>query len=121
GIDVVRASFLDLTGQAVRAEPACEGRQWLVENLDLSTLTDRSLHRKLNFSQWLRSRCSVRETAWFDWSDLSPFWAMCLSVLGSRWSGRFKRWRARRSDLAQSPAPSGAPKAKPRREQIASP
>jgi predicted ATP-grasp superfamily ATP-dependent carboligase len=121
GIDVVRACYLDLTGQAVRAEPACEGRKWLVENLDLATLPDHLLHRKLTFGQWLRSLRTVRETAWFDWSDRSPFWAMCLSVLGSRWSGRFNRWRARRSDLAEPPAPSGAARAKPRREQIASP
>jgi predicted ATP-grasp superfamily ATP-dependent carboligase len=121
GTDVVRACYLDLTGQAVRAEPACEGRTWLVENLDLATLPDHLLHRKLTLSQWLRSLRSVRETAWFDWSDLSPSWAMCLSVLGSCRSERFKRWRARRSDLAQPPAPSGAPRAKPIREQIASP
>jgi hypothetical protein len=89
--------------------------------LDLATLPDHLLHRKLTFGQWLRSLCSVRETAWFDWSDRSPFWAMCLSVLGSRWSGRFNTWRARRSDLAQPPASSGVARVQPRREQIASP
>jgi hypothetical protein len=109
-MDVVRACYLDLTGQAVRAEPASEGRKWLVENLDLITLPDHLKQRKLTFSQWLRSLRGVRETAWFDWSDLSPFWAMCLSALRSWWSERFKGRRARRFDLAQ-------PHVKPKREQ----
>ena len=108
GMDVVRACYLDLTGQAFRAEPACEGRKWLVENLDLITLPDHLKQRKLTFGQWLRSLRGVRETAWFDWSDLSPFWAMCLSLVRSRWSERFKR-RPRRPDLAQAPAASRGP------------
>jgi D-aspartate ligase len=108
GMDVVRACYLDLTGQAIRAEPACEGRKWLVENLDLITLPDHLKQRKLTFGQWSRSLRGVRETAWFDWSDLSPFWAMCLSVVRSYWSERFKR-RPRRSDLAQAPAASRGP------------
>jgi D-aspartate ligase len=108
GMDVMRACYLDLTGQAIRAEPACEGRKWLVENLDLITLSDHLKQRKLTFGQWSRSLRGVRETAWFDWSDLSPFWAMCLSVVRSYWSERFKR-RPRRSDLAQAPAASRGP------------
>ena len=108
GMDVVRACYLDLTGQAIRADPASEGRKWLVENLDLITLSDHLKQRKLTFGQWLRSLRGVRETAWFDWSDLSPFWTMCLSVVRSYWSERFKR-RPRRSDLAQPPAASRGP------------
>jgi len=113
GMDVVRACYLDLTGQVVRAEPACDGRKWLVENLDLLTLPDHLKQRKLTFGQWLHSLRGVRETAWFDWSDLSPFWAMCLSVLRSWWSERFKRRRARCCELAR-------PHAKPKREQSVS-
>ena len=108
GMDVVRACYFDLTGQAIRAESACEGRKWLVENLDLITLPDHLKQRKLTFGQWLRSLRGVRETAWFDWSDLSPFWAMCLSVVRSYWSEQFKR-RPRRSDLAQPVAASRGP------------
>jgi len=106
GMDVVRACYLDLTGQAVQAEPASEERKWLVENLDLITLPDHLKQRKLTFRQWLRSLRGVRETAWFDWSDLSPFWAMCLSVLLSWWPERFKSHRARRCSLA-SPLEQG--------------
>jgi predicted ATP-grasp superfamily ATP-dependent carboligase len=103
-MDVVRVCYLDLTGQAVRAEPACEGRKWLVESLDLITLPDQLRQRKLTFGQWLRSLRGVRETAWFDWSDLWPFWAMCLSVLRSCWSERFKRRHTRGSGLARPSA-----------------
>jgi D-aspartate ligase len=113
GMDVVRACYLDLTGQAVRQEPAREGRKWLVENLDLLTLPDHLKQRKLTFGQWLRSLRGVRETAWFDWSDPSPFWAMCLSGLRSWWSERFKRRRAKRPDVAE-------PHAKPKSEQSVS-
>lgn len=105
-MDVVRACYLDLTGQAVRAEPACEGRKWLVESLDLMTLPDQLRQRKLTFGQWLRSLRGVRETAWFDWSDLSPFWAMCLSVLRSCWSERFKRRHTNGSGLTRRSAAS---------------
>src|SRR6202008_2483220 len=69
GMDVGRACYLGLTGQAVHAESAREGRKWLVENLDLITLPDQLKHRKLTFGQWLRSLRGVRATAWFDWSD----------------------------------------------------
>jgi D-aspartate ligase len=108
GMDVVRAYYLDLTGQAVRAEPANEGRKWLVENLDLFTLPDHLKQQKLTFGQWLRSLRGVCETAWFDCSDLSPFWAMCLFALRSWWSERLKRHRAGRSDHAQTSASMGA-------------
>jgi D-aspartate ligase len=107
GMDVVRACYLDLTGQAVHAESAREGRKWLVENLDLITLPDQLKHRKLTFGQWLRSLRGVRETAWFDWSDLSPFWAMCLSALGSFWFDRLKRRQARGSELTRPSPASG--------------
>ena len=107
GMDVVRACYLDLTGQAVHAESAREGRKWLVENLDLITLPDQLKHRKLTFGQWLRSLRGVRETAWFDWSDLSPFWAMCLSVLRSFWSDRLKKRHARGSELTRPSPASG--------------
>lgn len=105
-MDVVRVCYLDLTGQTVRAEPACEGRKWLVESLDLITLPDQLRHRKLTFGQWLRSLRGVRETAWFDWSDLSPLWAMCLSVLRFCWFEGFKRQHTRGSGLRRPSAAS---------------
>ena len=83
-MDVARVVYLDLTGQAVHAEPALRGTQMAVEGFDLMTLPDQLKHRKLTCIQWLRS---LR-------SDLSPFWAMCLSVLRSFWSDRFKRLHA---------------------------
>ena len=107
GMDVVRACYLDLTGQVVDAGRACEGRKWLVENLDLITLPDQLKNRKLTFGQWLRSLRGVRETAWFDWSDPSPFWAMCLSVLRSFWSDRFKKRHARGSELTRPSTAAG--------------
>lgn len=96
GMDVVRACYLDLTGQPVQAEPAVEGRKWLVENQDLLELPAHLRDRKLNIFQWLRSLVGVRETAWFSWTDLSPFWAMCMAVFRAfreRQSGKHKLYR----------------------------
>lgn len=87
GMDVVRACYLDLTGQRVEAEPAQEGRRWLVETQDLMVLPRYLRDGKLTAVEWLRSLRGVRETAWFDWRDLSPFWAVLIGL-----SGFFRRW-----------------------------
>lgn len=81
GMDVIRACYLDLTGQSVHAEAAQEGRKWLVENQDLLELPVHLKTRKLTILGWFRSLRGVRETAWFDWLDLSPVWAMCAGLL----------------------------------------
>jgi len=87
GMDVVRACYLDLTGQPVEAEAAEEGRKWLVENQDLMVLPRYMRDGKLTAGAWLRSLRGVRETAWFDRLDLLPFWAV--------WAGFFRFFRRR--------------------------
>ena len=87
GMDVVRACYLDLTGQPVHAEAAEEGRKWLVENHDLMALPRYLQDGKITVGQWFGSLRGVQETAWFYWRDLSPFWAVCLGFLGS-----LRRW-----------------------------
>ncbi len=85
GLDVVRAAYLDLTGQEVRAgEPgsACPvgSRSFVVENYDsLSALT---YWRKgeLGIRGWLASLRAADETAWFARDDLRPFGLMCLRM-----------------------------------------
>src|SRR5262249_21875357 len=37
GTDVVRALYRDLTGQPIPSSRACEGRKWVVEDLDLAS------------------------------------------------------------------------------------
>lgn len=89
GMDVIRACYLDLTGQPVRAEPAREGRKWLVENQDILELATHFKARKLTIGQWLRSLRGVRETAWFNWLDPIPFFAMIVGLVRSFFREKF--------------------------------
>src|SRR5579872_368657 len=93
GMDVVRACYLDLTGQRVEAGDAEEGRKWLVENQDLMVLPQYLRDGKLTAGEWLRSLRGVRETAWFTWLDLSPFWAVWFGFFGF-----FRRWLLKRQE-----------------------
>lgn len=101
GMDVVRACYLDLTGQPVVAEPACEGRKWLVENRDLLELPAHLKSGKLTIAGWLRSLRGVREIAWFNWRDPVPFFAMLAGVAGS-----FLRKKTARLELRHAAANS---------------
>jgi D-aspartate ligase len=76
GLDVVRALYLDLTGQAVPQTSARSERKWLVENYDL--IASLKYHRDgvLGPRDWLRSFCGVEEAGWFALDDPRPFAAM---------------------------------------------
>ena len=97
GMDVVRAMYLDLTGQPVPSAPACEGRKWVVENADLISFHDYRRDGKLKFTEWVRSFRGVREAAWFATDDLIPFAIMLM-----RLSGRFFRWLGKKLRLSGS-------------------
>jgi len=101
GMDVVRACYLDLTGQEVHADVAQAGRKWLVENQDLLELPVHLKAGKLTIREWLRSLHGVQETAWFHWLDLSPLWAMCAGLLGTLLRGRVTRKESRRSEVTR--------------------
>jgi D-aspartate ligase len=81
GLDVVRAMYLDLTGQPVLAPKPREGRKWLVENYDLASFAKLRLEGRLTFRAWCRSVRHVEETAWFARDDLAPFGMMCWTSL----------------------------------------
>jgi D-aspartate ligase len=104
GMDVIRACYLDLTGQPVQAEPAREGRKWLVENHDLLELPAHLKAGKLTLLGWMRSLRGVRETAWFHWLDLSPVWAMCAGLLRTLLRGQKARNESLRPEVTR-PSP----------------
>ena len=104
GMDVVRACYLDLTGQPFAADAAHEGRKWLVENQDLMVLPRYLRDGRITVGEWLRSLRGVRETAWFDWLDSSPFWAMWAGFFGFIRHFLRKRQESRRVGAAR-PAP----------------
>jgi predicted ATP-grasp superfamily ATP-dependent carboligase len=72
GIDVVRACYLDLTGQEVPATALRPGRKWMFEDDAVA-----SLHairaRRLGVAEWLRSLRGVRELQWLAPDDPAPF------------------------------------------------
>jgi D-aspartate ligase len=97
GMDVVRAQYLDLTGQDVPASEPCAGRKWIVENYDLAASAKYLRDGRLRPVAWARSFRGVEECAWFARDDLGPFAAMwshsaryVLSQLRCR--GRSDRW-----------------------------
>ena len=91
GMDVARALYLDMTGQAVpRAEPIA-GRKWMDERDVVSCLQYRRDH-KLTLRQWAASLKGVRETVYFARDDLAPFWrAWAYALVGSATSGSRRR------------------------------
>jgi D-aspartate ligase len=87
GMDVVRAMYLDLTGQAVPSAPAREGRKWVAEDGDLISLYHYLRDGKITLFEWVRSFKGVQEGAWFASDDLAPFGRMLLVL-----ARRFFRW-----------------------------
>ena len=80
GLDVVRAAYLDLTGQPVpRSEPA-PGRTFMVESYDPLTAISYWRNGELGLRSWLGATAAVDETAWFARDDLRPFELMCLRM-----------------------------------------
>ncbi len=81
GMDVVRALYLDLTGQFVPVGAPVEGRKWVVENYDLITAPRYLRDTRQSPPGWLRSYRGVREAFWFAADDPRPFFAMGWSSL----------------------------------------
>jgi predicted ATP-grasp superfamily ATP-dependent carboligase len=78
GIDVVRAAYLDLTGQPVPDALPVTGRRFIVENYDLLAAIDCWRRGELGMREWARTLRLIDETAWFARDDLAPFGLMCL-------------------------------------------
>jgi D-aspartate ligase len=81
GSDVLRAMYLDLTGQRVPQPGTAEGRRWIVEPLDLMSSVVYRRRGDITVPGWMRSLRGVREAAWFARDDPLPFLAMCLGAL----------------------------------------
>jgi D-aspartate ligase len=88
-MDVVRALYLDMTGQRVERAPVKEGRRWLVEDCDLVSSVRYFRDNKLAFKEWLLSHRGVEETGIFAMDDLMPVMWMGLRDLGMLWDMKF--------------------------------
>lgn len=81
GIDVVRAAYLDLTGQRVPVGSQRMGRRWMVENWDLVAARRYVATGRLTPRGYLRSLRGVEEGAWSARDDPLPF-VMMLGAFG---------------------------------------
>jgi D-aspartate ligase len=80
GIDVLRALYLDMTGQpAPPRAPVLEGRRWLVEHHDVAEAAAAIRRRDMTVEGWLRSLLPVREGAWFSPADPLPAAALAVA------------------------------------------
>lgn len=80
-MDVVKALYLDLTGQQQPVVTPREGRRWMIEDFDLISSFHYHQEGTLNFRQWVRSFKGVEEAAWFSWKDPYPFVKMLKDLL----------------------------------------
>jgi D-aspartate ligase len=80
GVDVIRAAYLDLTGQAIAENEMVDGRRFLVENYDPIGALGYWRSGELGLKSWLTSLRGVDEAAWFARDDLRPFGLMCLRM-----------------------------------------
>lgn len=72
GMDVIRALYLDLTGQPAQTANTQEGRKWLVEDCDLISCYRYFRDGKLTFGEWVKSHRGVAETGIFAADDPLP-------------------------------------------------
>lgn len=91
GLDVIRAFYLDMTGQSVPPSELCEGRKWLVEDRDLRSSLRYWRDGKLSTRQWLKSFRGIRESAYFAKDDLRPVFARMAQLMVRRGSRRLAR------------------------------
>jgi predicted ATP-grasp superfamily ATP-dependent carboligase len=104
GLDVLRAAYLDLTGQPVpAASRASDGRKWLVEPYDMVAAAQLMARRQLTPLGWRRTLSAVQERAWWAPDDPLPFLAMCASlptqVLRYRARARRRQGQQRTTEL----------------------
>jgi predicted ATP-grasp superfamily ATP-dependent carboligase len=81
GMDVVRALYLDLTGQPIEPGRQREGRKWIVEDLDLFSSYCYRRDGLLTLKDWIGSFWGVEESAYFALDDPWPVWAMLVNDL----------------------------------------
>lgn len=101
GLDVVRALYLDLTGQVVPHSVPIEGRRWMIEDYDLISSIRYFQEGSLKLGEWLRSFHRVQEAAYFSLKDPLPFSLMVYQRIRQLFLERFAMRSFRRSALGK--------------------
>ena len=114
-LDVLRAMYLDMTGQPVPAASVPEGRKWIVEDHDLLSFLGHRGNGGFALSEWARSMRGVREGAYFAAHDPLPLLAMCANDARRALQRRRERDEGRRRQHSfasmRLPRPDAAPPA----------
>jgi len=89
-MDVIRALYLNLTGQEVPPSICREKRRWAIEDFDVVSSLHYHWEGSLTFREWLTSFKGLEETLWFDWKDVRPFLKMVMGLLQkcAIWAGK---------------------------------
>jgi D-aspartate ligase len=103
GMDVLRALYLDLTGQPVPQTSPSDGRRWLAEPTDLASSVTYRRRGDITLSSWMRSFRGVREEAWFAKDDPLPFMALWFQLLVEWLPRRALRRRSKPPEPALEP------------------
>jgi D-aspartate ligase len=107
GMDVVRALYLDMTGQHMLRSRPVPGRTWMVETNDVRSYLELRSKGRLSAVQWAHSLRGIDELAWWSAQDPKPFLA-AFSVMAGRGAARVRRrWRGGPGAAADGSAGSG--------------
>jgi D-aspartate ligase len=102
GTDILRACYLDLTGQNVPQATSSEGRKWLLE-LDVRSCL--AYHKEgQSFQSLFGCYPGVSELAYFSPTDPLPLFFMCLSAF----SRLLRSWRESRTPESSNATTSQA-------------
>ena len=102
GMDVVRALYLDLTGQPVPASATPAGRKWIVEDSDLISCLRYYKDGKLTLKEWINSFRGIREGAFWAFDDPRPFLTLCAKDFRVLFHRIFRK-KTRRAGRPQVP------------------
>lgn len=84
GLDVIRAMYLDVTGQRIPHDIQVEGRKWIVEDRDLHSAYLYCRNGDITLRDYLKSLKGIREGAWFALDDPRPFLMRIRDHIASR-------------------------------------
>ena len=93
GMDVARAAYLDLTGQAIPPGTQVDDRSFMAETYDPLSVLAHWRQGELSLREWLSSVRTLDEPAWFARDDLRPFGLMCLRMTAKTVSRPFRGTR----------------------------
>jgi predicted ATP-grasp superfamily ATP-dependent carboligase len=101
GIDVVRALYMDLTGQQVAPSAARAGRKWIVEDLDAVSTYRYFREGSLTIKEWFDSLSGIDEAAFLSWRDPLPFFFTLIKRSTEFLQRVYRKFRASALKLRQ--------------------